>query len=142
MYGVRPIWQSTSIVRFDVCTPTVPRMWARVEVVEAGRDDRELPRGRPSRRTLERGGRKRGVAARAAELQRALRTPQLQPPTRLASGDGSSVRALVHVLGEFNAQIAALEAELAEAFENHPDAEILRSLPGLGPRRPGLGGVR
>jgi transposase len=42
------------------------------------------------------------------------------------------VRALVHVLGEFNAQIASLEAELAEAFEDHPDAEILRSLPGLG----------
>jgi len=53
------------------------------------------------------------------------------------------VRALVHVLGEFNAQIAALEAELAEAFEDHPDAEILRSLPGLGVvLGAGLGGVR
>jgi hypothetical protein len=64
--------------------------------------------------------------------ERALRTPQLQPPARLASAYGSSVLALVHILGEFNAQIAALEAELAEAFEDHPDAEILRSLPGLG----------
>ncbi len=84
------------------------------------------------RTVLERGGRQRGVAARATVLQRALRTPQLQPPPRLASAYGSSVRALVHVLGEFNAQIASLEAELAEAFEDHPDAEILRSLPGLG----------
>jgi transposase len=84
------------------------------------------------RTTLERGGRERGVAARAADLQRALRTPQLQPPPRLASAYGSSVRALVRVLGEFNAQIAGLEAELAKAFEDHPDAEILRSLPGLG----------
>jgi transposase len=30
------------------------------------------------------------------------------------------------------AKIAGLEAELAEAFEDHPDAEILRNLPGLG----------
>src|SRR6202035_4078251 len=33
-------------------------------------------------------------------------SPQLQPPTRLASAYGSSVLALVRVLGEFNAQIA------------------------------------
>jgi transposase len=84
------------------------------------------------RKALERDVRERGAAARAVALQRALRTPQLQPPTRLASAYGSSVQALVHVLGEFNAQIAALEAELAKAFEDHPDAEIPRSLPGLG----------
>ncbi|MBP2455252.1 transposase [Mycolicibacterium lutetiense] len=31
-----------------------------------------------------------------------------------------------------NHQIAALEAELATHFETHPDADIYRSLPGLG----------
>jgi transposase len=84
------------------------------------------------RSALQRGGRQRGVEARAAELQQALRAPQLQPPPRLAKAYGSSVLAVVRVIGEFNEQITALEAELAEAFEDHPDAEILRSLPGLG----------
>jgi transposase len=84
------------------------------------------------RSALERGGRQRGVQARAAELQRALRAPQLQPPARLAKAYGSSVSATVHVIREVNEQIAGLEAELAEAFEDHPDAKILRSLPGLG----------
>jgi transposase len=81
---------------------------------------------------LERGGRQRGVQSRAAELQRTLRAPQLRPPARLAKAYGSSVSATVRVIHEVNEQIARLEAELAEAFEDHPDAKILRSLPGLG----------
>lgn len=84
------------------------------------------------RATLERGGRQRNLDARAAAIQAALRTPQLQPPRRLAQAYGSSVRATVRVLAQLNAEIAELEAELAESFEGHPDAEILRSLPGLG----------
>ena len=84
------------------------------------------------RATLERGGRQRNLDARAADIQAALRTPQLQPPRRLAQAYGSSVRATVRVLAQLNAEIAELEAELAESFEGHPDAEILRSLPGLG----------
>jgi transposase len=43
------------------------------------------------------------------------------------------VRALVQVIRELNAQIAALEAELTGTFEQHADARILESLPGLGP---------
>ena len=33
---------------------------------------------------------------------------------------------------ELQAQIAVLESKLAERFEQHPDAKIIRSLPGLG----------
>jgi transposase len=84
------------------------------------------------RSALQKGGRQRGLDARAAELQQALRAPQLQPSPRLAKAYASSVVATVGVIREFNEQIAALEAELTEAFEDHPDAEILRSLPGLG----------
>ena len=40
--------------------------------------------------------------------------------------------ALVEVLQPLNAQIAALELELATAFREHPDAEIYLSQPGLG----------
>jgi transposase len=43
------------------------------------------------------------------------------------------VRALVRVIAELNAQIAALETELTSTFERHADAEIIQSVPGLGP---------
>jgi transposase len=39
---------------------------------------------------------------------------------------------LVAVIGEMQAQIDRLEIELADRFEQHPDAKIIRSLPGLG----------
>jgi transposase len=45
---------------------------------------------------------------------------------------GATVAALVAVIAELNAQIARLEAELAVRFEKHPDAKVIRSLPGLG----------
>jgi transposase len=38
----------------------------------------------------------------------------------------------VAVASEMTRQIAALEAELAQDFDAHPDAWIVRSLPGLG----------
>ena len=84
------------------------------------------------RAALERGGRERNLDARSTAIQAALRTPQLQPPQRLAKAYGSSVRATVRVIAQINTEIAELEGELAESFEEHPDAEILRSLPGLG----------
>ncbi len=40
--------------------------------------------------------------------------------------------ALVAVIGELVTQVDALEHELADRFEQHPDAKIIRSLPGLG----------
>jgi transposase len=84
------------------------------------------------RAALERAGRQRNLDARAVEIQHALRAPQLQPPLGLARAYGSAVKATVRILVQHDAEIATLEAELAEAFEVHPDAEILRSLPGLG----------
>jgi hypothetical protein len=45
---------------------------------------------------------------------------------------GASARALVAVIVELTTQIGHLEAELADRFEQHPDAKIIRSLPGLG----------
>src|SRR5690349_23100579 len=46
---------------------------------------------------------------------------------------GQAVRAIVRTLTAANQSISDLEAALAAAFDQHPDGEILRSLPGLGP---------
>lgn len=81
---------------------------------------------------LRRGGRERNVEARAAEIQSALRSEQLQAPARVVSAYGVVVKSTVQVLAQMNRELARLESELSQSFEEHPDAEIYRSLPGLG----------
>jgi transposase len=81
---------------------------------------------------LRRGGRQRRIDERAVEIQAALRTEQLTAPTIVSEAMGSTVAALVAVAAELGAQIARLETELADRFDSHPDAKIIRSLPGLG----------
>lgn len=81
---------------------------------------------------LRRGGRQRRVEERAVEIQAALRSEQLQAPGVVAAAMGASVAASVAVIAEMGAQIARLAEELASGFEAHPDAEVVRSLPGLG----------
>ena len=80
---------------------------------------------------LRRGGRQRGIDGRAGQIQAALRAPQLAPPRR-GGRDGRPVSASVAVIAEMTTQITALEQQLAADFEQHPDAEVVRSLPGLG----------
>jgi transposase len=81
---------------------------------------------------LRRGGRQRRVEERAAEIQTALRAETLEAPGIVAEAMGASVRGLVAVIAELVAQTARLEEELAERFEQHPDAVVIHSLPGLG----------
>jgi transposase len=81
---------------------------------------------------LRRAGRQRNVDAKAAEIQAGLRQTQLQAPAQVAQAYGTTVAALAQILVELNAQLTNLERELASTFEEHPDAEIYRSLPGLG----------
>lgn len=82
--------------------------------------------------TLRHGGRQRNLTARAAEIQAALRAPQMRPPAAVEAAYGAQVASVVAVAAEMTRQIAALEAELARDFDAHPDAWIVRSLPGLG----------
>ena len=81
---------------------------------------------------LRRGGRRRNLERRAKEIHAALRTPQLEAPPLVAEAQAATVSALVAVIATLGAQIRKLEAELVAAFGRHPDAEILRSPPGLG----------
>jgi transposase len=81
---------------------------------------------------LRRGGRHRRITERTEEIHTALRTDQLEAPQLISDAMGSSVTALVAVIVELGTQIDRLEADLAEGFDQHPDAKIIRSLPGLG----------
>jgi transposase len=81
---------------------------------------------------LKRGGRQRNIAARARQIQAALRTEQLAAPAAVAAAFAASTRATVGIIAELNRQISELETALAEHFETHPDADIYLSLPGLG----------
>src|SRR6476661_1045479 len=81
---------------------------------------------------LKHGGRKRNIAARARDIRAALRSEQLAAPAPVAAAFGATTRAAVGIIAELNRQIADLETSLAEHFETHPDADIYRSLPGLG----------
>jgi len=84
------------------------------------------------RAALKAAGRQRNLDTRALEIQEKLRTPQLAAPAAVTAAFGASTRAAVGIIAELNRQIADLEAELATHFEAHPDADIYRSLPGLG----------
>ena len=81
---------------------------------------------------LRRAGRQRHAEGRAAELQAALRAPQLQAPGVVAEAYGMAVAALVEVISTLNRQLEQVTQQLQRHFELHPDAEIVRSLPGLG----------
>jgi len=81
---------------------------------------------------LRRGGRQRRIDERATEIQTALRADQLEAPAAVAEAMGASVRALVAVIDTLAAETTRIETELADRFDQHPDAKIIRSLPGLG----------
>ncbi|SOJ52491.1 hypothetical protein MSIMFB_00007 [Mycobacterium simulans] len=81
---------------------------------------------------LKAGGRQRNIDERARQIQAALRTEQLVAPEAVTQAYGAITSATVNVLIELTDQISQLETTLAEHFEKHPDADIYRSLPGLG----------
>lgn len=81
---------------------------------------------------LRRAGRQRGLEGRAAQVQAALRAPQLPAPLVVAAASGAAVTALVGVITTLNRQLEQLSGQLHRHFEQHPDAEIVASQPGLG----------
>ena len=77
-------------------------------------------------------GRRRYVAERAANLQAVLRTEQLEAAPAVTGAYGAVVASALRLIAAYNTEIAALETALGAGFEQHPDAKIIRSLPGLG----------
>jgi transposase len=81
---------------------------------------------------LKKGGRQKNIQSRAEKIQLALRSEQLQAPQTVSRAYGTITSSLVRLIAGLNEQVADLERELQSSFEDHPDAKILRSLPGLG----------
>ncbi len=84
------------------------------------------------RSMLKKAGRQRYLDSRAAHIQTGLRSVGLTASDPLTSAQAATTRATVAILVELNRQITQLETALAEHFEQHPDADIYLSLPGLG----------
>ncbi|WP_433416423.1 IS110 family transposase [Microtetraspora malaysiensis] len=82
---------------------------------------------------LKRARRRGDLAARAGEIQAALRTEHLGQPEVVATAYAMSVRALVAVLVVIGQQVKTLQGQVEEWFGRHPAAEIIVSQPGLGP---------
>ncbi len=84
------------------------------------------------RSALKKAGRQRNIDGRAREIQAGLRAEHLAAPAPVAAAFAATTRAAVGLIVELNRQITELETTLADHFESHPDADIYRSLPGLG----------
>ncbi|SEC88772.1 MULTISPECIES: IS110 family transposase [Rhodococcus] len=84
------------------------------------------------RSALKRAGRQRNLDTRAREIRAGLRVEQLAAPAPVVAAFAATTRAAVGLIVELNRQIIELESTLADHFESHPDADIYRSLPGLG----------
>jgi len=103
-------------------------------VLAAAPDPVSARRLTPGRvRTLVRSaGRQRNIDTRALSIVEGLRADALSAPPAVVSAFAATTRAQVAIIAELNAQIAGLETELATHFEQHPDADIYLSLPGIG----------
>lgn len=94
----------------------------------------EAQRLTPGRvRTLLRsGGRTRNIDSRAQGIVEALRAESLAAPEVVVAAFAATTRSQVAIIATLNEQIGSLETELTAHFEQHPDADIYLSLPGIG----------
>ncbi len=94
-------------------------------------DGHKLTKARIAR-ALRAGGRERYLESRARAIHQALQAPQLVGASIRSLAYGEAVRSMGRIVADLGQEISRLEAELTIRFEEHPDAQILRSVPGLG----------
>jgi transposase len=80
---------------------------------------------------LRKAGRIRSLDAEAARIQTSLRAEQLRQPAVVEAAMGRAATALARQLDTCCNNAAELEAAALEHLEQHPDAKILTSFPGL-----------
>src|SRR6266851_4779249 len=85
------------------------------------------------RALLKKAGRSRGIDAEATRLRAAFRTPQMRQLPLVEQAMGRQALALLRQPDAACDSARDLEQAAVESFNQHPDAEIITSLPGLGP---------
>jgi transposase len=75
---------------------------------------------------------RRDAAAKAQQIQAALRAPQRRQPPAVQDAYAAIVSSQVALIKALNAQIEELGEVVATHFGHHPDTEIYASQPGLG----------
>jgi transposase len=85
------------------------------------------------RALLKKAGRSRGIEAGAARLREAFRAPQMRQLPLVEQAMGRQALALLGQLDAACTASADLEQAVTESFNQHPDAGIITSFPGLGP---------
>jgi transposase len=81
---------------------------------------------------LRRAGRSRGIPAAVEAIHGELHRDQLRQPARIEAAMAEHAIALLRALDTAVANVSRLEEQLQTAFDQHPDAEIITSFPGLG----------
>jgi transposase len=85
------------------------------------------------RSLLRKAGRSRGIDAQAARLREAFRAAQMRQPPLVEEAMGRQSLALLRHLDAACTSADDLEQAATESFNQHPDAGIITSFPGLGP---------
>ncbi len=84
------------------------------------------------RALLKKAGRRRGIDAEAARLREAFRAEQMRQLPLVEQAMGRQALTLLRQLDAACAAAADLEQATVESFNQHPDAGIITSFPGLG----------
>jgi len=126
--GLREYYPGALAAFGDLDHPDALSVLGRAPTPAAGRS---LTRAQ-IKAALRTGGRQRNLEDRTETIRQALRAGQLEAPTAVVGAFSVTTQAAVAIIGELNRQIARVETELGTHFEQHPDAGIVRSLPGLG----------
>jgi transposase len=85
------------------------------------------------RSLLKKAGRSRGIDTEAARLRDAFRIPQMRQLPLVEQAMGRQALALLRQLDAACASADDLERAVTASFNQHPDAGIITSFPGLGP---------
>lgn len=85
------------------------------------------------RALVKKAGRKNTIDAEVERLHTALRAPRMRQLPLVEEAMGRQTLALLRQLDAACTSAEDLAAATTEAFEEHPDAEIITSFPGLGP---------
>jgi transposase len=82
---------------------------------------------------LTRAGRQRGIPAEVERIMAGLRGDQLRQPRQVEQAMGEQAIAYLRSLSTAAENADRLEAAMATRFDEHPDAALITSMPGLGP---------